>query len=482
MVLIRRLEPGTLLTLEDNSNSIISQGERLVLRQLGVVKKVNAYLMPIPPQGPSDRKLFTLLTDQRLNQPGAASHVAVMFCSVFPLHAGQSSTVFSMNIDLSGDTSGSTRLACKNAASDAIILPASTRDSEFPFDDAPPFSYLQYDMEQLSEYQFVAVIDEATETMPGWVVAEFSSRSESSIPTRDGLRNLVISGIDVVLPPNRPMMTEIEIPSVHSSLLAYTLDIDKQACSGNKPDLFMPLLRQYIVEPYESKFFVNVQHADISMHGLAPYIPPSLQTQDTGRGLSLQLWSDPTCSSSLHLTMKVDVVGSMGKLWMRYRTVFAAFPLLVVALVLRKQFQLYDQTGESLPLRTRSFLFVNLTTAGVFMSFSESMDQCLRRSVPVLLVALTFLTMSFSKASKATRSPGLFKWGSDAAETAMDFTINDLLLGSQDPFFWFLIPLFGLISIGICIAANYAFLSIAHALSMLYSNILGLLYRGGDPT
>lgn len=116
------------------------------------------------------------------------------------------------------------------------------------------------------------------------------------------------------------------------------------------------------------------------------------------------------------------------------------------------------------------------------MSFSESMDQCLRRSVPVLIVALTFLTMSFSKASKAARSPGLFKWGTDAAESAMDFTINDLLLGSQDPFFWFLVPLFGLISIGICIAANYAFLSITHLLSVLYSYILRFVYRGYEST
>jgi glycosylphosphatidylinositol deacylase len=30
---------------------------------------------------------------------------------------------------------------------------------------------------------------------------------------------------------------------------------------------------------------------------------------------------------------------------MRYRTVFAAFPLVVVALVLRKQFKVYDATG-----------------------------------------------------------------------------------------------------------------------------------------
>lgn len=44
--------------------------------------------------------------------------------------------------------------------------------------------------------------------------------------------------------------------------------------------------------------------------------------------------------------MKVDIPGSLGKLVMRYRVVFAAFPLVIVALVLRKQFMVYDDTGK----------------------------------------------------------------------------------------------------------------------------------------
>lgn len=340
-------DPGTLLTLEDNSNSIISQGERLVLRDLGAVGKTNAYLLPIPPQGTSDGKRFTLLTDQSLDLGADISNLEVMFCSVFPLHAGQSAAVFSMNMDLSGDTPGSTRLACKNAASDAIVLPASTEDSTHPFDDGPPFSYLQYDLEQLTEYQFVAVIDKTIQNTPGWVIAEFNSRSESSTRTRNGLKNLLFSGVDVSLPATRALVSEIEVPAVHSSLLAYKLRLDKKTCRGKRSELFMPLLRQHISEPHESKFFVNVRETDISMHGLAPYMPPSLKDKSHSQGLYLQLWSDPSCNSTLHISMNVDVVGSMGKLWMRYRTVFAAFPLLVVALVLRKQFQLYDQTGKS---------------------------------------------------------------------------------------------------------------------------------------
>ena len=46
------------------------------------------------------------------------------------------------------------------------------------------------------------------------------------------------------------------------------------------------------------------------------------------------------------MALDIDMLGSFGKLYMRYRTVFAAFPLVVVALVLRKQFKVYDATGR----------------------------------------------------------------------------------------------------------------------------------------
>ena len=79
-------EPTTLLTLEDNSNSIIAQGERLTLRKFGQSHKPRAHLLPIPPQGSPGGKRFTLLTDQKLDKPGDSGKLEVLFCSVFPLH------------------------------------------------------------------------------------------------------------------------------------------------------------------------------------------------------------------------------------------------------------------------------------------------------------------------------------------------------------------------------------------------------------
>ncbi|KAH8705927.1 putative GPI maturation protein [Talaromyces proteolyticus] len=438
-------EPNTLLTLDSSTNTILSQGERLVLRGLGNHKESEAHLIPVPPQGVPGKK-FTLLTDRPFDRP--EGDLEVLFCAVYPLQAGRVASYFSMNLDFSRGESGSTRLACKNAAEDRIHLPASTSSSQQAFDNRHPFSYLQYDLEDLSEHQFVAVIDKAQAPSNGWVVAEFSDSSDAVIPTRVGLGRLLSAGLHVKLPANRPMLTEVKIPSLHSSLLAYKLSVRTAGCSDPAP-LFSPLLRQSMPEPHESKFFVNLHDdVNVNLHGVAPYMPPPLREQ-AAYGVSFHLWSDPTCSSSVDLSLAVNIPNSLGELVMRYRTVFAPFPLLVVALVLRKQFKVYDDTGY-------------------FITFMESLNLCLRSSLPVLLGVLSLLASSLASTRRLPPSDDPFNWRKNSTESVVDFTKYDLLLGAQDAFFWFLVPLFGLISIGLCVAINYVSLLILTLLSSAY--------------
>jgi len=443
------MDSTTLLTLEDNSNSIIAQGERLVLRKLGTSGAARAHLLPIPPPGSPNVKQFTLLTDQRLDNPGENGRLEVLFCSVFPLQAGQASTVFASHIDLSGDTTGSTRLACKNAASDVIALPASLRTTRHPFfsegeTEVPPFSYLQYALDDISEHQFVAVVEKVAAPTSGWVIAEFSDHSQSHRTRHISLRRLLSFGMRLRLPASRPMMCEIKVPSLQSSLLAYNLEIGSQSC-GDETELFTPLVRQYLTEPYESKFFVNARQVAVSIHGVAPYVPPPLTRRSPEDGLSFQFWTDPTCDSNINVKLSIDVMGSLGKLYMRYRTVFAAFPLLVVAMVLRKQFRIYDTTG-------------------VFVSFSEGLDSCLKQSIPLMLASLTLLSLSTGNPAPAGNA-SFWHWR-NSTSTAIDFQQNDLLIGTQDPFFWFLIPLIGLICIGVCMVINYLTLTLTWLLSV----------------
>jgi hypothetical protein len=208
------------------------------------------------------------------------------------------------------------------------------------------------------------------------------------------------------------------------------------------------LLRQYLAEPYESKYFVNAREATVSLHGVAPYVPPPLKGKVDEDGLSFQFWTDPTCNSSIHIELTADFMGSLGKLYMRYRTVFAAFPLFIVALVLRKQFRVYDDTG-------------------IFIPFAESLDLCLRQSIPLMLVSLTFLTLSTGGSTPAGDA-SFWDWR-DGTFSIMDFHQNDLLIGTEDPLFLFLIPLIAVVCVGVCTVLNYMALMLTHLLGAVAS-------------
>ena len=106
------------------------------------------------------------------------------------------------------------------------------------------------------------------------------------------------------------------------------------------------------------------------------------------------------------------------------------------------------------------------------MTFTESLDLCLRSSLPLLFFAMTVLALSLAMSSAApsgASSRGLFHWGRNATESVVDYTKNDLLLGSQDSFFWFLVPLTGLVSVGVCVIVNYIALAVIHILCFIFS-------------
>lgn len=109
------------------------------------------------------------------------------------------------------------------------------------------------------------------------------------------------------------------------------------------------------------------------------------------------------------------------------------------------------------------------------MSFSDGLDKCLRSSIPVLFLSLTLFGISHPTFDASALLPSFFTSHSVGAESVLDYTKNDLLLGSQDPFFWFLVPMFGIISIGICVLLNYAALFLTYISAVAYSSILKLV-------
>ncbi|KIX04217.1 uncharacterized protein Z518_07771 [Rhinocladiella mackenziei CBS 650.93] len=445
-----------LLTLGNGSRSSVAKDNSITLRKLGAQDQMSAVLLPIPAVDNFASKRFSLLTDQQMAIHGSFEKLEVLFCSAFPLAGGLTSTPLSVQFDLSTGDPSATRLACKRPVGDGIQLPASTRMSQFAFEQQPPFTYLEYDLRDLQDYQFVAIIDKSTEIRNGWAYAEIASTPDSTVASDVSLLMLLLRGLNVELPPSRPVVTEIRVQSLRSSLLAFSLQVRQHGC-GSDNELFTPLIRQHIDSPYESKYFVNIKQGDVNLHGVAPFMPPPLDGREQKAGVAFQIWSDPTCNSSLELRLRADPVGSLGKLVVRYRTVFAVFPLLVVAMVLRKQFRVYDNLG-------------------VFISFSESLDQSLRLPLPVLLLSMTFFATAFTTASSANLGSNSHLPNNG---TTINFSQNDLLLGSQDTFFWFLVPLAGLLSIGACAVLNYAVLALLHVIVTL-SRLVSQRYVKSD--
>lgn len=439
-------EPSTLLTLGERS---VSRENRITVPKVGLNPSARATLLPLP-QTENVGKKFSLLTNQALDAAKGGDKLEVLFCSAFPLQSGHSPTFFPEVVDLSNGAPDSTRLACKTPLHDVIQLPASTRVSKYPFEDQRSFSYLQYEAAQFQDHQFAAILDRSTEPGEGWLVAEVLNSTGSTTVVDTSLWGLIVHGVSLHLPAGRPLVTDIHIPALHSSLFAYTLALGSRGC-GDEGELFTPLLRQFLSGPYESKYFVNVKEANINLHGIAPFMPSSARELSSKDGVSFQLWSDPNCDSTLDFQLKVDLKGSLGKLVMRYRTVFAAFPLLVVALVLGKQIRIYNATGA-------------------FITFTEALDMCIRTSLPFFILALIgFGIVSASGSNFMSPSSRLLNhWHVNATVSAVDYATNDLLLGSQDSFFWFLVPIFGLISIGAVVAINYALLTIIKILAPIH--------------
>jgi GPI inositol-deacylase len=158
---------------------------------------------------------------------------------------------------------------------------------------------------------------------------------------------LLTHGLHERFPISRAVTTELNIPALESSLLAYKLQVTTNNCDDQ---LFRPFVRQSIAEPYESKFFVNVHDADLNLHGLAPYLVPQIRRGGNvpSQGVTLQFWTDPSCDSPLEVQIKFDLMGSFGKTVMRYRIAMAAFPLAIVALCLKRQFSEYNTGGTAL--------------------------------------------------------------------------------------------------------------------------------------
>lgn len=128
-----------------------------------------------------------------------------------------------------------------------------------------------------------------------------------------------------------------------------------------------------------------------------------------------------------------------------------------------------------------------LTVVGRFISFSDGMDLFISQTLKYVLLGLSLLavSLSFTKSEPNNGVPSPLDRRSESHPrnaAQMQFPKNDMLIGLQDPFFWFLAPLFAMIAVGITVVLNYMIMATLYAVTKIYTVIDNLSKKDPKPT
>ncbi|KAG0228491.1 GPI inositol deacylase [Mortierella sp. GBA43] len=409
------------------------------------------YVMPIPRHDTLDT--FNLLTDHPL---GPDSRLDVLLCKDAPQDDDELSRI-------------SLLLSCRYNALPAVPMPASRTVSTFAkrYGRGQEFRYITQTLDEMKDAQYVVIMDRGqTIGAPGFLVAEFASEAATSMTVETTNLGLFNDGFRIHGFPERPsLVSTLRLPNIDNSLLTYTLFVDRPGC--HVPERFSPMLRQSSWTMYEDRYSVDIvskkSGIDINFHGDLPYFD---RIQLPGKkGIELRFWMDPTCPVPLSLNLQVDKYGSMGKVVIRYRMVVLVFTFLVVILTLRAQFKDYNKGGPFKPFG----MMLSQLIPSTFWKFSVllgviALAQSLQMRSVVALESLGSTTIGSNAAEEIIQGPAGARTTSTDAFQRMararvarseswfsSFRLEDVLLGGNDLFFWFLAPLFFQISIGIVI-------------------------------
>ncbi|KAG0343777.1 GPI inositol deacylase [Podila humilis] len=426
------------------------------------------YIMELPWE--SRRDTFTLLTDHIL---GSENRIDLMLCN-------------DMSTAERAVSSTPSRLACQYDTLSAVPIPASVPRATVPirFGEHTPvkeFQFISRSVRDLSTAQFIVVLDRGQKMGNlGFVVAEFASKAYSTVTAETTSLGLLNDGYRVHAFPERPsLVSTLRLPNVDNSLLTYKLVVDRQGCEGSlAPQRFSPMLRQSSWNMYEDKYATNIVSQEfgvnINFHGDVPYYD---RVQLPGKkGIELTFWMDPTCPVPLTVNLQVDRYGSLGKVVIRYRMVLLVFPFLVVVLTLRAQFEAWNE-GE--PFKPFGLMLTELI-GSTFWKFSLLLGAI--AFIQSLQTRTVYSFMDTAMLAQVARSQSTYSSsGSNAEEQILrgpggvrelsvdpyqtmiqtriahseswvgSLRLENVLLGANDTFFWFLAPIFFQLSIGIVI-------------------------------
>ncbi|KAI7903837.1 PGAP1-like protein-domain-containing protein [Cokeromyces recurvatus] len=378
------IQLGNLTFYQTNSPTVtfLKPGERWVIKQQQLATPSIVFLPTV-----ANADAFAILSDDN-----DGSRFELMLCS----------EVERIN--------SSPTVACRSIQSIIVPVPASVQNIQYPF-SGEHFSFASLEFQEMGTFSWLAVRDRGHGKGTFLIVEPFM-RAVNHQTIRQSMLSIALEGVHAKMGP--ALFTSIRIPSIESPILAYHLKVSRN-CQHQKQQLFSPFLRQSISTMHESKFYVNLANnpeaeTDLSIHGRTAFT--SLVSSGSEKGLSLQVWMDPTCPDPLELDLYIDWYGSLGRLGFRNGIMLATFSYIVVMLVFATQIKCYNDTG-------------------IYPHFGQGLAFCFKRTFPFVMLCLAICSILQVCAPQL-----LLPW-------------EDILNGNTDSFFWW-IPLVGiLLSIGI---------------------------------
>lgn len=241
-------------------------------------------------------------------------------------------------------------LNCTAKENDMLLIPRSMPSVNYPADSSmeekhSPFLYFQASKEELIKYDIILVKKPETDLFQDDDFLYASLKSSSSVKIMDySPLRIYLFGARTELESD-DATTNIDLSFVNQwdSLLSYTVKVDATKESLDNL-LFQPMIRQWIQNPAETKWHVNILQNkvfDINMHSVAPYIPLD---ENNPHGLHLNVILPPNTS----LTLKIDVnwLLTFKMLFIRYRLAIGSIPIFFIALVISMQFYQYGKTDN----------------------------------------------------------------------------------------------------------------------------------------
>lgn len=291
--------------------------------------------------------------------------------SKFLLASGEENLRFSFLTSLSNPSvlfckQGNPNLKCVSAAPDLLQVPASFKELKYPAESSlgneiGPFQMLSIEANILSQYDSVVV--ETPLEMAGkddFILAAL--HTTVNITVNENPLQLAFSGKEILLA-EVSQFVGLRFPKLWDSLLSYRIHCSAYSENDDSP-LFQPFIRQWIEDPFETKWHINVasSEVDINMHNVAPFIPLE---ESHDKSLKLDIVLPPRVG--LKLRIKINWKLTLKMLFIRYRLVFVSFPFAIACFTMVHQFSWYQETGEFISFN--SALALILEKYGFLMAF-----------------------------------------------------------------------------------------------------------------